>query len=477
MTRAKAARSAKRRLTSASIIEKRLEIVNSHVKCSPKECTSINIHDKSKYLLHETVIRNILREQEQKLGEDDPETLSTLNILAVLLFRMEMVEEARMICRRVIDACKAASGNVDRAKSYDVCLSTAQNNLGCALASESIGIAEALLRDANVSRKKLFHESNFQSHNIMHNLANIQFMKSDHHAASLLYRDALLHKDFVLERKSFDTCDTESSLADSLYRLGDYVGAEVIYRQLLHTLKSLVGVGHLYYVPIQKKLVSTLVQQQKYPEAEAVLHDILYALESRMDKNFINDPFARDILKIKSQIADLLCRQKKNLEGEAMYKEAIVSDEPGTIDGYVQCLIQQNKIEEAYQFYGLVLEKRNSTLGPVHPQTVHAVCVFADILLRSNKAENALQYYLRALNVYKRELGSGHFLTLSVIDNLGRTYEMMNVVNEAEKFYIEAVEGFGEVLGKYVYCKVDDFRRFIPSDVCLIYTTLPHVYN
>ena len=447
MTRAKAARSARKRVLRESVKEKRLEIVNSQLEHSTQECTSINIDDKSKYSLYETAIRNILREQEQMFGEDNPETLSTLNILSVLLFRMEMFEESRMICRRVIDACTVASGNVGRLKSYNVCLSTAQNNLGCALASESIGVAEALIRDARVSRSNLFHGSNVQSHNILHNSGNIEFMKSNHHAASLLYRDALLHKDFVSEHKSFQTCDTESSLADSLYRQGDFDGAEVIYRQLLCNLRTLVGVGHLYSVPFQKKLVSTLVQQQKYPQAEAVLHDMLYALESRMDKNNSNDHFAADVLKVKSQIADLLCRQKKNVQGEAMYKEALVGNEPGTIDGYVQCLIQQNKIQEAFQFYGLILEKRNSTLGPDNPQTVFAVCVYADLLIRSNKPEVALRYYLRALDCYKRELGSDHFLTLLVVDNLGRTYEMMNVVDEAVKFYSQAVEGFGETLG------------------------------
>jgi tetratricopeptide (TPR) repeat protein len=77
----------------------------------------------------------------------------------------------------------------------------------------------------------------------------------------------------------------------------------------------------------------------------------------------------------------------------------------------------------AYYNFHTPLFFREIDLGPSHPATLYAICIFADLYIRANNLREGLDLYSRALNDYERELGPDNSLTLNILDQIGEVYD------------------------------------------------------
>ena len=409
----------------------------------------IDMLNESRYGEYETLLRNLAEDNEIEFGPNDPKTLHALNILAVILARKKKDAESESIYREVIKICTKVEEKEGENSVYNACKSTAQNNLGCLLISrKDIYESSRLFNEASTLRVGVSGAVGTHTRDITHNQANVEFMKGNYSLAADLYRNSLHCRSPATTSRNFQTCECERSLADSLQRAGKFADAEAVYKRLLTELDLIVGVGHIYSSKCRNQLASALLHQDKLEEAEAVLRDNLSIAESNLEVGDTTKTSALYILKLKSKLAALLVKQKKYDFAEKMYSEALSPDMPETYDALAVCLIQQGKLTEASQFYTTVLESRESSLGPDHPQTIHAVCIFGDLHLRANNFLAALASFRRALCVYERELGSENILTLTAVDNVGAISEKLDLLPEAECMLSRALAGYEKLLGK-----------------------------
>lgn len=410
----------------------------------------IDMANESRYGEYETLLRNLVKDIEAEFGLNDPKALRTLNMLAVVVSRQKRFGESKTIYRKTLEICKTVEEKQGKNAACDTCKSTAQNNLGCLqLSNKIIATSFQLLNEARTIRDEIFGETAAYSHDIVHNQANYEFVKGRYQSAADLYRDSMRRKLHSATSKNFRTHECERSLADSLYRAGNFVDAEASYRHLLTEVNLIVDIGRTSYGQCRNRLAITLIHQEKFEEAEAVLRESLSIAESEYDLEVTDtsNEMALNILKIKSKIADVLLKQKKYESAEKMYIEALPADIPEIYDSFVQCLVLQGKLPEATLFYRTVLQRREFYLGIDHPQTIHAVCVFGDLYARSGNVTQALDSYQRALAVYERELGPDNVLTISALDNVGFTLDKMKRLPEAEDMLSRALGGFEKILG------------------------------
>ena len=414
----------------------------------------VEILESIQYREYEVTLRNLVKEKELKFGIYHHETLTALNLLALLLCRMLNHSEAFVIYKNVLAACDHLNSTSLKCNSYDECKIMALNNLGCIMVEMS-QIKEAVEHFDEALAIKIIRFADMKIHcdNIAHNQANMEFMKHNYDAAATLYKDVVPHRQFVSESRNFHLCDTRRSLADSLYLAGKFCEAEAVYRYLLKDLTLIAGKRHTSLLYCRKRLACTLLQQGKSEEAEIVARSMLRSFHSSedTDTDTNNSQCAEgvDIFVIVKRTADLLFKRKEYAAAESLYLKVLPHDQYTVSDSIARCRAEQGNPVGACKFYGSHLELREECYGTRHPITLFAVSLLGDLHSKSCNYDDALACYLRAFKVYEQELGLNNYLTLLTLDNAGKMYDKLNQLNDAERSFSTALTGFEIVLGDY----------------------------
>ena len=408
----------------------------------------VEMLDSVQYKEYEITLRNLTKEKEFTLGIYNPETLATLNLLALLLCRMLNHTEACEMNKKVLAACNLVDSTNLESVLYDECKITALNNLGCIMMKRNqVKEAAEHFDEALTTKIRNFADTKINCDNIAHNLANIEFMKHNYNAAAALYKDVVPHRQFVSESRNFHLCDTRRSLADSLYLAGNFCEAEAVYRHLLKDLTLIVGVRHASLLFCEKRLAYTLLQQGKSEEAAAVVCSMVSAARSAMEMESTCYREENNVLDIVTKIADLLFKRKEYAAAEKLYFEVLPHDQHTVSDSIARCRVEQGNPIGACKFYESSVELRERTYGIRHPITLFAVSLMGDLQSRSCNYDAALACYQRVFKVYEQELGSNNYLTLLALDNSGKMYEKMNRLSDAAMSFTTALLGFERVLG------------------------------
>ncbi|KAK4031660.1 kinesin light chain [Parachaetomium inaequale] len=255
----------------------------------PDTLTSINhlalvLRSQGKYEEAETMHRQALKLQTQVLGTEHPNTLTSMNNLAIVLSEQGKYEEAKRMHKQALKLQTQVLG----AEHPDMLAS--MNNLAYVLGKQGkYEEAETIHRQALQLWTQVLGAEHPDTLASMNNLAFVLGNQGKYEEAAIMYRQALQLRIQVLGAEHPDTLGSMSNLANvlgwqgkyeetatmhrqalQLWIQGKYEEAETMHRQALQLRTQVLGAEHPDTLSSMSNLAFVLGNQGKYNEAERI---------------------------------------------------------------------------------------------------------------------------------------------------------------------------------------------------------------
>ncbi|WP_262285512.1 tetratricopeptide repeat protein [Micromonospora sp. MA102] len=185
------------------------------------------------------IYREVLNRRRLLLGDDHPQTLASMNNLAVVLQNQGDLEAAERLHRETY----ARAGQV-LGPEHPTTLSSMNNLAGALRDLGDLNGAKRLYEQTLALRTRLYgteHPSTLAS---MHNLAGVLRSTGDLTLALRMYEQVLTESRRVLGHEHPSTLVSMTSLAGVRRELGDVDGARELYRQALEVSELVLGPDH-----------------------------------------------------------------------------------------------------------------------------------------------------------------------------------------------------------------------------------------
>jgi tetratricopeptide (TPR) repeat protein len=186
-----------------------------------------------KYKEAERMQRRALEMMEKVLGQEHPDTLSSMNSLAVVLRRQGKYEEAERMHRRALELRERVLGQEHKSTLRSM------NNLAVALHSQGkYEEAERMHRRALELREKVLGQEHPDTQRSMNDLAVVLESQGKYEEAEQMHRRALELREKVLGQEHPDTLSSMDDLALVLESQGKYEEAEQTHRRALEAMST-----------------------------------------------------------------------------------------------------------------------------------------------------------------------------------------------------------------------------------------------
>jgi tetratricopeptide (TPR) repeat protein len=361
----------------------------------------------------------------------------------------------RVIFKTPIENWSHHPGHVSTIQYHDPMLPdtlTSINNLALVLQAQGkYEEAEKLNRRALEGREKELGVHHLNTLTSINNLASVLQDQGKYEEAEKLNRRALEGYEKELGVHHLNTLTSVSNLAVVLRYQGKYEEAEKLNRRALEGMEKELGVRHPNTLMSVNNLALLLQYQGKYKEAEKLNRRALEGREKELGVYHLNT------LTSINNLASVLQDQRKYEEAEKLNRRALEGREkklgvhhPNTltsVSNLAVVLRYQGKYKEAEKLNRRALEGREKKLGVYHPHTLTSVNNLAIVLQDQRKYEEAEKLNRRALESFQKELGVHHPDTLTSINNLAVVLKYQGKYEEAEKLNQRALEGREKELG------------------------------
>lgn len=209
--------------------------------------------------------------QRRVLGQENPETLASMNLLGTTLLKQGRFSEAEALQRGTLSARTRVLGpeHPDTLNSM-ILLARTLTSEGKHAEADRLG-HEAV----NIERRVLGPEDH-QTLVLTNNLVSILWAERDekHYAeAENLQREAIAIERRVLGPEHPDTLIGLINLGVILRRRGQYAEAEKVYREILPIQSHVLGPEHANTLMVRDGLASAVAKQARYQEAEALFRE------------------------------------------------------------------------------------------------------------------------------------------------------------------------------------------------------------
>ena len=277
-------------------------------------------------LAHESGL-DALSTRENILGIEHPDTLVSMDNLAVVLKRQGKYEAAEEMQRRALELYEKVLGPE--------------------------------------------HPDTLTS---MDNLARVLGRQGKYEAAEEMHRRALELREKVLGPEHPDTLTSIDNLAKVLRHQGKYEAAKEMHQRTLELSEKILGPEHPSTLTSMDNLAQVLRRQGKYEAAEEMHRRALELSEK------VLGPEHPDTLTSMDNLAQVLRRQGKYEAAEEMHRRTLGLSEkvlgpehPSTLasmNNLALALGDQGKYEAAEEMQRRALELYKKVLGPEHPYTL-----------------------------------------------------------------------------------------------------------
>ncbi len=272
---------------------------------------ALRLSDLGMYSPAEPLYRRALEALERVWGPEHPDTLNSVNNLAVLLFHNGDYARAELLYRRALEGKERVLGPQHPSTLNSV------NNLAELLSSKGDYVgAEVLHRRALETRERLLGTEHPDTLTSVSNLAELLLYKGDYAGAEPLLRRALQGRERVLGREHPDTLTSVNNLAFLLNSKGDCAGAEPLYRRALEALERVLGPEHPDTLKSVNNLAVLLFHKADYAGAETLYRRALQGRER------VFGPEHPDTLGSVNNLASLLKNKGDYAGAEPLYRRA-----------------------------------------------------------------------------------------------------------------------------------------------------------
>jgi len=306
------------------------------------------------YSKSEALLRKALDIQHRNLGDKNPLTLETMNVLAFNTGLQGHYPEAEVLARRATDVSRDALGPDNRES-----LKTTNTLVRVFIWEGRLDAAETLARQ-NFERAQNVFGTDADTVRYMSALANIETSRSQLKEAESLLRQALDLETRVVGPEHPDTLKVMNNLAVVSSDGGNPAEAEVIQRQLVEIDKRVLGAEHPETLGAQGNLANYISDQGRYAESEGLYRQIL-ATQTRLF-----GPEHPDTLQTSDNLANALSELGRRTEAEKLLREILSvrlkkfgahsTDTANTAYNLACMLALDNRKDEAFTYLRQSLE-------------------------------------------------------------------------------------------------------------------------
>ncbi|KAG9079372.1 hypothetical protein FRC06_007772 [Ceratobasidium sp. 370] len=334
----------------------------------------------------------VLNARKQMLGERHPDTLTSMNNLAVTHSRQGRWDEAEALLVRVLDTMKQTLG----ARHPDTL--TSMNNLATTYSDQGRwSEAETLQVQVFNTMKQTAGERHPDTLVSMNNLATTYSGQGRWVAAGALQVQVLEARRQMLGEHHPDTLTSMNNLATTYSSQGRWGEAEALQVQVLVAQKQTFGERHPDTLTSMNNLAVTYSRHGRWGEAEALQVQVLEAQKQTLGEHY------PDTSRSMNNLALTYSRQGRWDEAEALLVRA--------------------------------LDARKQMLGERHPDTLTSMNNLAAIYSRQGRWVEAEALQVQAVDGRKRVLGKQHPQTLTAMAGLAFTYRNQGR-NRAQKLKV-----------------------------------------
>jgi hypothetical protein len=395
----------------------------------------------------EVVLSKAEQTRAQLRGPDHPDTLTSMNNLAVLYQTRGKYDEAQTLCQQVLEVRRQKLGP-DHPDTL-----TSMNNLAVLYEARGwSGQAEPLLRTALAIRRQALGEAHRDTAQAYNSLGGILRAQGKYAEAEPLLRTALAIWRQALGEAHPDTALGYNGLAANLDAQGKYAEAELQYRTALAIRRRALGEAHPHTAEGYNNLAANLGYQGKYGEAEALCRTALAICRQALGEAHPDTAMGY------RNLAHNLSAQGKYAEAEPLYGTALAirrlvlgEAHPLTAQSYNNVatnLDAQGKYGEAEPLHRKALVIRRQALGEVHPDTAVSYSHLASSLNGQGKYSEAQPLFRKALAIRRQALGEAHPDTGADYRDLANNLDAQGKHAEAESLFRTALAICRRALGE-----------------------------
>lgn len=431
----------------------------------------------------------VLNLRRARLGTDAPETLSSMDSMARLLYVQGELVKSESLCTESLSIRKRLH------RDSHVQISRSSINMAALLVKQwKLGAAEQLLtelreihlrvlpgvvnaetlelsnlmavvlhRSGRYAEAKILYAANYEHQCALWDKNHVQTLLTATNLG-LILRDSgrpreangVLKAVFDARSSVFgelhpDTLKSMNNLATTHHAMGDLEQAESLFRRALDARRCSLGDAHNETLKSVNDLANLLVFQGKLSEAEKLLR---ICLESRQVTLTDAHP---DSLQSLNNLARLYHYGGRYVEAEALYDNALSAFQSalGGAHPYTLCVLsnkaallcERGDCRAAEPLSLEALELRREVLGPCHPDTLRSANNTAILLLAQENVAAAELLCCDTLNCLKAALGPTHPDTLCCAYNLAIIFCAQGKICDAERLWHDTIAGVPGSLG------------------------------
>ncbi|KFY39202.1 hypothetical protein V495_06082 [Pseudogymnoascus sp. VKM F-4514 (FW-929)] len=339
------------------------------------------------------------------LGPDDPSTLKSMAYLGIVYRPMEKLQEAKEIGTHVLERRRAVLGN----EHPDTLISMSYAATACRALGD-YEIAAKLEAEKLKGWSKLYGPSHPQSLDALALVGWAYACQGKYVEADKLMGHSLAVQIDTRPTHWF-TFWTMHSYSVLLGMQGKYFEAEELSEQALDLRTQYIGLSHPYRYVSLLYLAWIYNETGRYGEAETIELEVL-----DFNQKFYEGDTHHDVLLTRSQLASTYSYMSRH--------------------------------SEAYDIKSAVYETRLKTKGETHPATLRCKSSLGATLTSLSRLFEAETLLTSARDLQQTILGAEHPETLTTLSRLATLYERRGKHNEAAGLFLDVFEASERVLGE-----------------------------
>ncbi len=409
------------------------------VEAAIRETIGATYQALGQFVLAQPHLEIALDTRRRVLGDDHPDTLSSINKMGFLTEEQGKPAEAERYYRQALEGRRRVLGADHRDTLVSIC------SMGTILQSQGkVAEAEPYYREALEGRRRVLGDDHRDALASIGNMGFLLQSQGRLAEAEPYYRAAMEGFRRVLGERHPQTLLAVGNMGGLLQYQGKLTEAEPYFRAALEGHRRVYGDTHPDTLRAVNNMGTILQSQGKFAEAEPYYRE---ALEGR--RTHLGGDHPDTFISI-NNMGFLLQYQGRLAEAEPYYREALDgfrrllgADHPNTLEAMsnMGALLQSlGKLSEAEPYCREVMERRRLLLGGDHADTLRSINILGFVLQNHGRLTEAEQYYLEALEGRRRVLGEDHPDTLVSINNMGSLLREQGRLDEAESYGRQAVE-------------------------------------
>ena len=404
-------------------------------------------HVRGRYTETRSLVARALALARRVLGEEHPDTVASMNNLAVTLKDLGDLSGARALQEQVWPISRRLWGN-----EHPATLTSMDNLAATLMAQGDVSGARALHEQVWSISRRVLGEEHPDTLRSMSNLAETLSAQGDLRGARALEEQVLSVRRRVLGEDYPDTLDTMSNLAETLRAQGDLSGARTLHEQVWSIRRRVLGEEHPDTLSSMSNLAAMLSDQGDLSDARA-LQERVWSIRRRS----LGEEHP-DTLTSMNNLAATLKDQGDLSSARALHEQVLLisrrvlgQEHPNTLNSMnnlAGTLRDQGDLSGARALQEQVLLISRRVLGQEHPNTLNSMNSLATTLKLQGDLSGARATLEQILLISRRVLGEEHPDTLISMNNLAATLRAQRDLSGARALHEQVWSISRRVLGQ-----------------------------